>query len=78
MRIGVDGTRYGAMRLKLLAMMAPLSGFLAGVLLLAVTCATAAPLLTEFNGVSIPQQTLPDFAALAAKLSNAVVNLSAH
>src|SRR5712692_337696 len=65
------------MRLKLLAG-ALLSGLAAGALLSTATCVAAAPLWTEFNGLSIPAQTLPDFVALAARLSPAVVNISAE
>jgi serine protease Do len=74
----VDGALYGAMRLTLLAIMTFLSGLLTGTLLLSASCVAAAPLWTEFNGVDIPAQTLPDFVALAAKLSPAVVNISAE
>ena len=66
------------MQLKLLAIMTLLSGLLTGTLLLSASCVAAAPLWTEFNGVGIPAQTLPDFVALAAKLSPAVVNISAE
>jgi serine protease Do len=65
------------MWLKLLAI-ALLSGLLACVLPLSAGCVAAGPLWTEFNGVGIPPQTLPDFVALAAKLSPAVVNISAE
>jgi len=65
------------MRLKLLAgtLLFLLS---AGALLSAVTCLATTPLWTEFNSFSIPAQTLPDFVALAARLSPAVVNISAE
>jgi serine protease Do len=44
----------------------------------AASCIAAAPLWTEFNGVSVPAQSLPDFVALAARMSPAVVNISAE
>jgi len=66
------------MQLKLLAMMRLLAGLLAGAYLLSPNCAAGAPLWTEFNGVYPPAQTLPDFVALAAKLSPAVVNIAAE
>jgi len=44
----------------------------------AVSCAAAASLWTEFNGVNVPAQSLPDFVALAARMSPAVVNISAE
>src|SRR6516164_10008339 len=66
------------MQLKLLAIMTLLSGLLTGTLLLSASCVAAAPLWTEFNGIGVPAQTLPDFVALAAKLSPAVVNISAE
>lgn len=65
------------MRLKLLARTL-LSGLLAGALLASVSCAAVSPLWTEYNGRGIPAQTLPDFVALAARLSPAVVNISAE
>ncbi len=57
-----------------------LSGLMAGAILMApATSGVAAPLWTEFNGGNPQQlQTLPDFVALAAKLSPAVVNISAE
>ena len=65
------------MWLKLLAITL-LSGLLACALPLSAGCVVAAPLWTEFNGVGSSPQTLPDFVALAAKLSPAVVNISAE
>ena len=65
------------MWLKLLAITL-LSGLLACALPLSAGCVVAAPLWTEFNGAGISPQTLPDFVALAAKLSPAVVNISAE
>jgi serine protease Do len=65
------------MRLKLLAIVV-LSGFMAGPLSPLTTCVAAASLWTEFNDGHLPAQTLPDFVALAAKLSPAVVNISAE
>lgn len=65
------------MRLKLLVGTL-LLGFVAGALLLSGSCVAAAPLWTEFNGVGTPAQTLPDFVGLAARLSPAVVNISAE
>jgi len=50
----------------------------AGALMSAVSCAAAASLWTEFNGVNVPAQSLPDFVALAARMSPAVVNISAE
>jgi serine protease Do len=64
------------MRLKLLAGTLLLS--LSAGAMLSANCTAATPLWTEFNGFSIPAQTLPDFVALAAKLSPAVVNISAE
>ncbi len=58
------------MRLKLLAGTLLLL-LTAGAILSTVTCVAAAPLWTEFNGLGIPAQTLPDFVALAARLSPA-------
>jgi serine protease Do len=55
-----------------------LSVLMAGVLRASVSCAAAAPLWTEYNGAAVPAQTLPDFVALAARLSPAVVNISAQ
>ena len=51
---------------------------MAGALMSAVSCAAAASLWTEFNGVNVPAQSLPDFVALAARMSPAVVNISAE
>ena len=65
------------MRLKLLARTCAL-GLVAGALMSAVSCAAAASLWTEFNGVNVPAQSLPDFVALAARMSPAVVNISAE
>jgi serine protease Do len=65
------------MRLKLLAVTL-LAGSVAYALLLSPSCVAAAALWTEFDGAGIPAQTLPDFVALAAKLSPAVVNISAE
>jgi serine protease Do len=62
------------MRLKLLARTV-LTGLVAGVLLAQI--AYAATLWTEYDGAGFAAQTLPDFVALAAKLSPAVVNISA-
>lgn len=63
------------MRLKLLAIML-LSGFVAATL--SSLPGSASPLWTDFNDGGLPAQTLPDFVALAAKLSPAVVNISAE
>jgi serine protease Do len=65
------------MKLKLLAIRL-VSGFVAGALSVSATCLAATPLWTEFNASRLPAQTLPDFVALAAKLSPAVVNISAE
>jgi serine protease Do len=65
------------MRLRLLAS-SFLSVLVAGWLLSAVAAVADAPLWTEFNGVGTPARSLPDFVALAAKLSPAVVNISAQ
>jgi serine protease Do len=52
---------------------------MAGVLmLLPVADACGAALWTEFHGAAPQVQTLPDFVALAARLSPAVVNISAE
>jgi serine protease Do len=45
---------------------------------LVATLAYGTPLWTEYNGSGISAQTLPDFAALAARLSPAVVNIAAE
>jgi serine protease Do len=65
------------MRLKLPAIML-LLGFVGGALSSSPSCVAASPLWTEFNHRGLPAQTLPDFVALAAKLSPAVVNISAE
>jgi serine protease Do len=62
------------MQLKLLARTL-LLGLVAGVFM--ASPSQAATLWTEDNGGGVPAQTLPDFVALAAKLSPAVVNISA-
>jgi serine protease Do len=64
------------MRLKLLAKTL-LAGLVVGLLPTAGRVA-AATLWTEYNGAGIPAQTLPDFVDLAARLSPAVVNISAE
>ncbi|HJU11988.1 MAG TPA: Do family serine endopeptidase [Candidatus Binataceae bacterium] len=63
------------MRLKLLRR--TLSG-VSGILLLAPIVCRAAPLWTEHVVAGTSAQTLPDFVALATKLSPAVVNISAQ
>jgi serine protease Do len=63
------------MRLKLLGRTL-LSGLVAGMLL--GQAGYGATLWTEYNSVGIRVQTLPDFVALAARLSPAVVNISAE
>jgi serine protease Do len=65
------------MRLKLLAVTL-LAGFVAWAFMLTPACAAAAALWTEFDGAGTPARTLPDFVALAAQLSPAVVNISAQ
>jgi serine protease Do len=65
------------MRLKQLARVLA-AGPLAGALLGVVSCAAGAPLWTEWNGLGSAAQSLPDFVALATKLSPAVVNISAE
>jgi serine protease Do len=63
------------MRLKLLARI--MLSVLAATALVA-TLAYGTPLWTEYNGFGVSAQTLPDFVALAARLSPAVVNISAE
>jgi serine protease Do len=63
------------MRLKLLGTML-LSGIVAGVLFAAIS--DGSTLWTEYSGGATAVQTLPDFVALAARLSPAVVNISAQ
>jgi serine protease Do len=65
------------MRLKLLAVTL-FAGSVACTLLLSPGCVAAAALWTEFDGAGTPARTLPDFVAVAAKLSPAVVNISAE
>jgi serine protease Do len=68
--------RLCAMRLKLLARTG-LLGLLATALPASITVA-AASLWTEYRSAGPPAQSLPDFVALAARLSPAVVNISAE
>jgi serine protease Do len=63
------------MRLELLARTL-LAGVVAIGLLAPVSYSAA--LWTEYNGASVAVQTLPDFVALAARLSPAVVNIAAE
>ena len=70
------GLQCSAMSSRLLAAAFSL-GLMAGALLLATNCGAGAPLWTEFDR-GAPVQTLPDFVSLAARLSPAVVNISAQ
>ncbi len=63
------------MHIKLFARLL-LPGLMIGVIFTPVV--HSAPLWTEANGVAVPVQTLPDFVDLAARLSPAVVNISAE
>jgi serine protease Do len=66
------------MRGKLLSSLIGLVLMASALMVLPVADAGGAALWTEFHGAAPQVQTLPDFVALAARLSPAVVNISAE